>query len=406
MIPAHALAAVLLAIFAAVASRGRRRAVLAGAAVALGGAALRVAAGPDAAPETMPRLAVTIDAGLELLGALLAIAAGVAAGRAREMPAALLAGSAAAAAAWSGLRHAADTGRLATLAFALAGLALVELTASVARDRWSGSAPRRAAFPASVRWLVAGALAGAVAVFVPNAIAVITAAIVVSFAGHALTMRDPGRRRIPWLPLLATPPLVLASYFIVTIAGPTGLSVVALREGPFSPAAEALLTPLLAAGALPFLGMRPLTSLAPRSLLAPVGVAILARIGTGIFVGGAAAWETVTIPIGVISICIAAVTRDVIAAGAAMAWIASFSIGGAAGAWWLAGAVSGGSVLSMSVNASPRALSVLRVAVAVAGAWGAVAALESVLRTETLYGLLAWGAFAATAVRALAPARN
>jgi hypothetical protein len=49
---------------------------------------------------------------------------------------------------------------------------------------------------------------------------------------------------------------------------------------------------------------------------------------------------------------------------------------------------------------------VLRVSVAVAGAWGAVAALESVLRTETLYGLIAWVAFAATAVRALASARD
>ena len=407
MIPEHRLAVVLLAVFCALAGRGRRRAVAAASVVALGGTAMSVAL--DAGEGDLgglPRLAVTIDSGLELLGALLALSAAVATMRSREVAPALVAGLAAVLSAWSGARHATGAGLTGPIALALAGAGVAVLLTRITGTNASDRYPPHVALPMAGRWLGAAAVASAISLLAGNAVMVISAAILLSATGHALIARDSGRPRIPWLPLLAIPPLVLAAYLIVTIAGPTGLSIAALEEGPFSPAAEALLVPLTAAGAVVFLGLRPLNGIAPGSLLAPVGVAIIVRLCAGLWPGGVAAWETVAIPAGVVSMCIAAVARDAVAAAAAMAWIASFSVGGATGAWWLAGAASGGSALGISPLFPEKARTLLRTLVMAAGAWGSAVALEAVLRTETLYGLIAWLALTVTVIRAFDRERN
>src|SRR5688500_19998213 len=75
----------------------------------------------------LPRLAVTIDSGLELLGALLALSAAVATMRSREVAPALVAGLAAVLSAWSGARHATGAGLTGPVALALAGAGMAGL---------------------------------------------------------------------------------------------------------------------------------------------------------------------------------------------------------------------------------------------------------------------------------------
>lgn len=420
MIADHLLAVVSLALFTVVASRGRRRAILGAASIALGGTALRVALGtanpwsPHAAAlRALPPLSVGIDAALELFGALLAASAALAAmrsGSLRSLVAGLLAAGAALLAGWSGGRHAAVVGFVGPIVLASIGAIAAAGVARLTQRNGEDLARPRGAEPSGIpfsRWMLAtGAITG-LALVASHVVVVLVAAATLSLIASAMAASNATRRRVPWLPVVAIPPLAVAAYLIVTIAASTGLSIRALPDGPFSPAAESLLVPLLGLASLGFFGMRPLERIAPRSVLALGGAAILLRVAGTAFPGGVAAWETVAIPLGVVSIGIAALARDALAAAAGMAWIACFSSGGVAGAWWLAAAVSAASVLERAEGAlTPAARTAAVAAAAASAAYGAVLGLDAVLRTETFYGLLAWIALTAAAFRGVAPQRD
>ena len=414
MHPDPRLAVVALALVAVLAARGRRRAIAGAAVIALGSSALQVALG-DASPtpsalQTLPALSVGLDAGLELLGALLALSASVAAFRAQDgasLAAAGLAAAAAIVAAWCGVRDAGPAGLGLPAAFAgIGAVAAAGVARFLRRERRSARvhAANHAMMLARWPWVIAAFGAIVVAAIAASGIAVIAAVAALAAIGFALVAARDLHWGIPWLPLVAIPPLALAGYLIFTIAAPTGLSLSALTAGPFSPAAEALIGALLALGGVGLFGLRPMQSIAPGSLLAVGGVALLIRLGAGVFPGGISSWETVAIPIGVVSIGFAAIAGDAVAAAAALAWITCFASGGTGGAWWLGMTASAGTIALWKPLGTGRLA--LGAALAAAGAWGGLLALVAVLRTETLYGVIGWFATAIALLRALPDRRD
>lgn len=128
-------------------------------------------------------------------------------------------------------------------------------------------APSLVAFAAAVTALAA-----------PHVLAVLGAALVTAVAAHLAARRARSVPVVPVLPLSALA-LVPFGWLLVTIAGPSSLATRDLPLLPLSPPAQALVAPLLAAGAWGFLGLWPLHRWVPGPVLAPVGGALLLRIG-------------------------------------------------------------------------------------------------------------------------------
>ena len=242
------------------------------------------------------------------------------------------------------------------------------------------------------RLLLAGIAGGILAVLGPHLYTVAGGAIVLAVAASAVTWRREPWKGVPLLALLAVPALLFVGYYMTVIAGPTGLSVAALPAGPFSAAAEAMLLPPLAIAALGFFGPWPLSRMLPGPALAVVGVALLVRLGHGALPGALDAWRTVFVPLGVLALWGAAVTRRVRHAAAAAAFTACFAAdaGGAPAAWMIAAALLLGAVVDALGSRHAGRRTALRAAAAALGALGAALALASLLRTEVVYGVVAW----------------
>lgn len=380
----------------------RQCAGLAAATFALGYTSLAVAldlAGADPTNGTalaaLPQLAVRVDAGFELLGICLAIAATALAWRAErrtgELAAAALSVGAAAAMLAISASHARAAGPLITLGVTVV-LAVAGMLALSAADRLPlfPQAPLPTERP-DAPLLGATALGAALAIAGPHLYVAIPGAMLAAVAGHLLARRMAARRRIPLLPVLAIPTLAFVGWYMHEIAAPTGLSIAALREGPFSPAAEAMLIVPLALGAVGFIGPWPLARFVPGPALAIVGVALLLRLGAGVLPGAVDAWRTVFVPIGVLALWGGAIVRRPELVAAALAWIACFvpGAGGAAGAWMVAGSALAGSVLATAQGPTRMSMP-LAVAAAIAGACGAALALGALLHAEVVYGVATW----------------
>ena len=242
------------------------------------------------------------------------------------------------------------------------------------------------------RLLLAGIAGGVLAVLGPDLYTVAGGAIALAVAASAATWRREPWKRIPLLPLLAVPALLFVGYYVAVIAGPTGLSIAALPAGPFSAAAEAMLLPPLAIAALGFFAPWPLSRMLPGPTLAVVGVALLVRLGHGALPGALDAWRTVFVPIGVLALSGAAVTGRVRHAAAAAAFSACFAAeaGGARAAWMIAAALLLGAAVEALNGHWSRRRDVLAAAAAALGVLGAAFALASLLRTEVVYGVVAW----------------
>jgi hypothetical protein len=131
---------------------------------------------------------------------------------------------------------------------------------------------------------------GVVAILVPELPAMLGGAVVCAVAAE-LAVRSRAVRRLPWL-VLAPVTLVPVWWFIAKVAGPSGLSLAALADGPLSPAAQTLLIPPLVVGALAIAGVWPLHRLSPvGTLLAPVGGVLLVRLGNGALPDGVLHWR-------------------------------------------------------------------------------------------------------------------
>ena len=242
------------------------------------------------------------------------------------------------------------------------------------------------------RLLLAGIAGGVLAVLGSHLYSVLGGAMVVAMAASAATWRREPWTRIPLLALLAVPALLFVAYYITVIAGPTGLSIASLPGGPFSAAAEAMLLPPLAIAAVGFFAPWPLGRMLQGPALAIVGVALLLRLGHAALPGALDAWRTVFVPLGVLALWGAALTGRVRQAAAAAAFVACFaaSAGGAGAAWMIAAALPLAPVADALEGRHSGRRRILVACAAAVGALGAAFALAALLRTEVVYGVVAW----------------
>jgi hypothetical protein len=354
---------------------------------ALGVASVSVAASGDVRLADLGAPSAAVDAGLELLGAFLVLAAGV---RAWTMPPTSRVAAAAVVAVAVAL------GWLAEPVLAVAGLAACGAAAAIAAAGaagiWLVTRGARALAPLQRRAssatlpvvgrlpLVLGVAGGAAALAGANAWIVVAGALCAACGPAA------GPRRAPVLPLLVAAGLLPALWFMHTVAGPVGLGITTLEEIPFSEAAEAVFAPMLALGAFGFFGLWPVGRWGSRTLV-PIGVALLIRLGAAA-PSGLEAWQTILVPLGVAAAVHAVISAEPEEAVAAWAWLACVT-GGDRGAILLG-------LTAVLVAAIP---SLTRRAGAAAGAWGGRAAwalaasggalaLESLLRAQVVYALL------------------
>jgi hypothetical protein len=399
----------------------RRLAWLAAIAYALGAAsvrvALRVPLGAAADPlwvSALPLTALRIDAGLQLLGALLGAAScadsWTKAGTMRGRMGGVMALAGAVAIVVTALPLLASAGWMHAVAATVAlgaglgviGAALIAAASRVARSRHPAREPG-SIYPRTSRRGRHGLLGLGVilAVAAPHLYLVIAGAIVAAVAAYAMA-RPAGIGRIPVFPAVATGALAFVAYYLGVIAGPTGLTLPALPEAPLSTAAQAYLVPALALGAAGFFGYWPFTALTPGTWLAPVGVALLLRLGAESLPLGMDGWRTVAIPIGVLAAWGAALHRRPLALASSGAWMACFAAagGGAAAAWLLAlvpvlGVHLADGAAEFRVTARPLLRDAVLVTVA---ALGGTLALDALLRAEVVYAVLAAAAAAFSAV--------
>ena len=414
-----------LALAAAVAGSmwARRLALLAAIAHALGAASVRVALGLPIGGEAdplwigaLPILSLRIDAGLQLLGALLAGGAVIVPWRSgtRDRVAAVIAALSAVAIVVTLRPIASVAGWLPVLAAAVAiGAAATALGTSIVAlarlgARWivrgpsaGHGTPARALLDVGVPGVLLPAGA-ALTLAAPHLDLVLGGAMLAAIAAE-IVCRRAGSRRLPLLPIVVIGALGFAGYYIHVIAGPVGVSLAALPDAPLSTAAQAMIVPALAAAAACFFTAWPLRQLLPGPWLAPVGAALLLRIGAEALPLGIEGWRTVAIPLGVIATWGAALTSRPLLLASAAAWMACFTPvgGGAAGAWLLCGVPLLAVPLPRARNGPPAEpgsfpkRDVLAVTVA---ALGAAFALDGLLRTEVVYAVLAAGAAALSAV--------
>ncbi len=359
---------------------------------------LAVGGGGDWRAPTIPNdgsLFLRLDGALLLLAALISAAVGAWSLARRELAGAIVFGGAMLGAVQClPLWQAAGWGLLPPLL----AVALVVAAAALAAGRIPGRAadapiPRLPTRSGATAAVVVG---GVVAILVPELHAMLGGAIVCAVAAE-LAVRSRAVRRIPWL-ALAVGALVPVWWFIATVAGPSGLSLAALADGPLSPAAQTLLIPPLAVGALAIAGVWPLHRLSPvGTLLAPVGGALLVRLADGVLPDGVLHWRPALAALAALGIWWSAVRgrRAELLGSAALLGVASGGTAAplAAGGLFIASAL----VPSIEVRGIERranaALAPLhRLAWVAAAACGAVV-LGGALGTEvTLATLAACGA--------------
>lgn len=388
------LLVVPLAAAAALAARphGARLAALAAVSLGLGAASLRVALalpiGAEADPlwvGALPLLSLRVDAGFQLLGAFLAIAAaGLAWGPdLRSRGTALLSGATGATIIVALLPALEAAGVvpvfLATLALGagcwVAGMLLLPLLRRLPH-RPAGDSTH-AERPA---WAVLTALGAIAAAVAPHALVVLAGAALGAAASRRIVVA-----------IVVLPAIGFAGWWLHVIGAPTGLALSALPEGPFSPAAEAMLVPALAVAAAGLIAGAGRGRPGSNALLAVAGIALLLRIGVPALPEGMDGWRTIAVPLGVLVMWAAAGRGALAPLALAGAWIAAFAPagGGPTGAWLLAlvpALVAGGRLLSRAVP--------VRALTSMVGALGGAFALDGVLRTEVVYGVVATAAVA------------
>ena len=270
-----------------------------------------------------------VNAGLLLLGALLAAAAAL--GALREQPRspraiALLA--AAGFALWRLHGLAAASGALRSVLALAAGAVGVALIGIVFRRFRRSSGP-------ALDWAVLRARPAISAAFIMGALGVVLgphtglvfAGLMVAAAAEHLARRIRGEAAIPWLPVV-TLALFPIWWLLATIAGPVGLGVASLGDVPLSPRAEILLALPLALVAWSCLGLWPAHRLFRGGLLAPLGVALWLRVARPAMADGLDHWQPLLMPLGVLGVWGGALSGRTSAALNALAFVALASDAG------------------------------------------------------------------------------
>lgn len=162
-----------------------------------------------------------------------------------------------------------------------------------------------------------GALAAAVG---PHA-GVVFVGLGLAAVADFLDRRRRGIAQFPWLPAVMLL-LVPVWWFMATVAGTVGLTIRALSEVPFSPAAEGIVALPLGLVVWACLGLWPLHRVFPGGLLAPLGVALWLRVASPAAAGGLEHWGPMLMPLGIVGLWGAAATGRGAVACNALAFIA------------------------------------------------------------------------------------
>lgn len=266
---------------------------------------------------------------------------------------------------------------VAAAAVLVVGGVLTSLVGIAARRRPPRIQPNTPAAAAPARGSrgrrIAAVTGGLLAMAAPNAWLVIGGALLAAGAVSLVLLVVTAAGLLPSL------------WFMRTVAGPMGLSVATLDAVPFSAAAEALLAPALALGAIGLFGLWPLTRWGT-PLLLPVGVAVMLRLGVAI-PAGLASWETVLVPLGVIALLHALIVSDPAEALAAGAWLAAVTGGAAAAILLAAGAVAGVADARLR-RARPVAAGWAGAVASGAAAAGGALALQALLGAEVVFAVV------------------
>lgn len=385
--------------------RQAARAAIPAAALAL--ASLEVAGGGDWRATVLPQSFLAVSAGLWLIG--LGVPAGVAFGTVagRRLPGlrgGWCAGAALAALAfgWSTTSHLVRSGGwrssvVAVLLAAVAGICgwlagkagiadwvrrldqrVFAVPAVVKADR--GRSPRR-----SLWW--GHAAFAVVALLVPHLLVVLVASAGATLLGALLERGRPAAGR-PWPAAAALLGLGAVAVLLLRAAWGLPLSLSALRDGPFSPALELTVVPILALAGWPLLGLFPFH----RARLGPItplaGAALWLAVAGPLLPGGVAYWQPVLFPLAAVSVWYAAAIRDL---PLAVAGLGAAGLMTAPGPAALAGAALIAAAAALRVVPEVAALPLRQV---LAGATGCGAALAMVpvltggLPAETFYTVL------------------
>jgi hypothetical protein len=248
--------------------------------------------------------------------------------------------------------------------------------------RPASAANRRAG--ASAAAILAGAAATALG---PHVAVVFLGVIVAAWSAYFL-FHPRGSRPAPVTPSLT---LLLAPLYwlLSTIAGPVGLSVIALPFVPLSPAAESLVAPALLLVSWSVAGLWPLHRQVPGALIGPLGALLLVRIAGPLAPDGLEYWRPLAVPLLFAGIWhAAAVARwPLLAAGAGFLGVAGLTPAGATGAGWLLGSAFVLELCSM-LRLPVAVVRLARVAAWSSAAWGGLLVLEGGLRGEVVYTAL------------------
>jgi hypothetical protein len=419
-IPLVVISVAALAVCAALLpSRARLLAELGAALLALGHVSIVVAYGLPlgTTPEpialaSLPSAAARIDAALLLLGALLPIAAAIAAWLDSRWKSLVPAALAAAVGTWLLVHHArlmvaaGLPSVVGTTLVIIAVLALARIVSlKLVRQPQSNELvpPSFSGRGAIAAWIAVAA--GAVlALLGRNVLLVLLGAVIAAVAMDGLhaAARDQRRANLPWRSLVVLACLGYAAWLLIPIAGPVGLGFSTLADVPISVAAAAMMTPPLAIAALLLAAPFPLSGGGARFMLAPLGAALLARVAFPLLAMGIDGWRTLLLPVGVLLAWIAAVTGRRASLVVAAAWCAGLSAqaAGEAGAILLALALP----LAAAAPADNRVTQVaLRALAATLAGAGALFALDGLLRVEVFYAVLLWCAWLVIALRGEGP---
>jgi hypothetical protein len=265
---------------------------------------------------------------------------------------------------------------VAMLAWMAAGMALRRLPPSdpVSPPRTEG------------RWIAVAGAGVLLAALGPHLLVIFGGVVLaaVSVSAEALRRR---RRSSGWAVLITVAALAPAGWLLATIAGDQGLATSGLRELPLSPAAEALLAPMLLLAAWSVAGLWPMPRSALSGLAGLTGALLIARVAIPALPEGLDHWRPLAFPILAVGLWQAVISRRWPAAliGGTLFALISGSWHGVAAAWWLG---AGAPAQGLGEYLGQRELAWLSCLAALAGGIGALPATAAGLEGEVVYTTL------------------
>jgi hypothetical protein len=282
------------------------------------------------------------------------------------------------------LAHAAPIGGTAAALAVVAGTAALTWVAA-------GMVLRRAPPPPvagrdegiDLRWTGCAAAGVFLAALGPHILLIFTGVILAAVAVGAETL---GRRRYSaaWPVVITLAALGPAGWLLATIAGDQRLATVALPDLPLSPAAEALLAPLVLLAAWSLAGLWPLRRSRLTGLAGLAGLFLVARLAIPALPEGLDHWRPLAYPILSLGLWQAVVSRRWPAGliGGALFALISRTPDGSAAAWWLGAAALAAGIAQHTAR---RELAWLSCLAGLAAGIGALPATAAGLEREVVY---------------------